>query len=75
MDVTLRLDGGELMRLRDADASHLYDALWALTEEVRGAVSAAGKLCHARRSSRQLAELLDEQESRAVRAALSRDQS
>jgi hypothetical protein len=31
MDVTLRLDDGELLALPDADASRLYDALWSLT--------------------------------------------
>jgi len=70
MDVTLRLDGGELLALPDADASRLYDALWSLTEEAQGALSAAGKLGHARRS--HLAEPLDVQESRAVRVALLR---
>jgi hypothetical protein len=71
MDVTLQLATGDRLTLADEDASRLYDALWSSTSEMRGAVSAAGKLCHAQRSDRQV-PLLDEHESEAVREALSR---
>jgi hypothetical protein len=70
MRVNLRLHGGDLVTLEDDQSSRLYEALWSLAPDQRGAVSAAGKVRHAQVSRR--AELLDPHESSAVRDALTR---
>jgi hypothetical protein len=70
MRVNLRLHGGDLVTLEDEQTSQLYEALWALAPDQRGALSAAGKLKHAQISQR--AELLDPHESSAVQDALAR---
>jgi hypothetical protein len=51
----------------------LYEALWLLSDR-RGAISAAGKIAHARSfvSRREMSVHLDENESKCVREALSR---
>ena len=70
MRVNLRLHGGDLVTLEDEQSSRLYEALWTLAPDQRGAVSAAGKVRHAQVSRR--AELLDPHESSAVLDALTR---
>jgi hypothetical protein len=70
MHVNLRLHGGELVTLNDDESARIYAAFWSLAPRMRGAVSAAGKLHHAR--AWQVVEALDQAESAALREALGR---
>jgi hypothetical protein len=62
------LDSGQLVSLDDGETARLYEALWSLAANQRGAVPAAGKVRRARMSGR--AESLDPHESSAVQNAL-----
>jgi hypothetical protein len=68
MSSELVLDSGELLSLDDDEAARLYEALWYLAANKRGAVPAAGKVRRARTSGKT--ESLDPNESSAVQDAL-----
>jgi hypothetical protein len=44
----VRLENGDRISLTDAEADRLFDELWLLAVEMRGAVTAAAKLRRAR---------------------------
>jgi hypothetical protein len=44
----VRLESGEQISLTEAEADRLFDELWVLAGDMRGAVSAASKLRRAR---------------------------
>jgi hypothetical protein len=44
----VRLENGDQISLTDAEADRLFDALWLLGSEMKGAVTAAAKLRRAR---------------------------
>jgi hypothetical protein len=76
MHVNLRLHGGELVTLSHDESACIYDTLWSLAPHVRGAISAAGKLHHAREW--RIDQSLDLSESSALsdaRARLKRGQT
>jgi len=65
------LADGEVLAI--SDASELYEELWMIATEQRGAVAAATKLLHARAYSfRQDPQRFDKLETEALRAALRR---
>jgi hypothetical protein len=70
---TFRLDDGELVRLDPIQAEMLYDKLWGVAADVRGAVAAAAKIRHAQ-GEETLIEDLGARESAAIRAVLDREE-
>lgn len=72
--LTLRFEDGsdDVVIATTEAASELYDALWLLSPDVRGAVAAAAKVVQARRITSGLdrLETLRVTEGDAVRAAL-----
>ena len=70
-EVLLGFADGEVVT--SARPDDLYEALWLLSDR-RGAISAAGKVAHARSfvARREMSVDLDENESICVREALSR---
>ena len=71
---TFRLDDGELVRLDPGQAEMLYDRLWCVATDIRGAVAAAAKIRHAQ-GQVTLVENLGAHESAAIRRALGREES
>jgi hypothetical protein len=71
---TFRLDDGELVRLDPTEAEVLYDKLWGVATDVRGAAAAAAKIRHAQGQA-TLIEALGARESAAIRDVLGREES
>jgi hypothetical protein len=67
--VAIRCSGGEIIELDTDEAGRVYDALWAVAADLRGALSAAAKLRHAMQFAAASSEL-DDEESRAFHAVL-----
>jgi hypothetical protein len=70
---TFRLDDGELVRLDPTEAEVLYDKLWGVATDVRGAAAAAAKIRHAQGHATPLIENLGARESAAIRDVLGRE--
>jgi hypothetical protein len=66
----LLYDDGTQVVLTREEATRLYEFLWRLAATHSGAVSAAGKIAHARQRMSNVGEQLDARESGIVRHAL-----
>jgi len=72
-DTVLHLHDGETLVFSPAEAERLYDELWLLAKRRKGAITAAAKLKHvATWDVLHGDDPLSEDETAAVRAALSR---
>lgn len=69
----VRLESGEQISLTEAEADRVFDALWLLASEMKGAVTAAAKLRRARVWTLFHGEdVLNAEETAALREAIRR---
>ena len=72
-DTTVRLHTGEEIALSHAQTERVYDQLWLLARDMKGAIAAAAKLKHVDTwTLLHGADVLNDDETQALREALRR---